>query len=80
MNRENNQYKALSVKEYNEYKKFLFLNKIYPESILLSLFSGMFKSHSYGECIYCKTTIDNLAFSYFIDLNIYLDDINYIFY
>jgi ubiquitin C-terminal hydrolase len=42
----------------------------------LKLFSGLTKSHSFGSCIYCKESIEEFSFSYFIDQNIYLDKIN----
>ena len=64
-----------SGKEKEEYEKFLNINKIYPESKIQSIFSGITKSYSQGKC-QCKTIIDNYSFSYFIDLNIYLDEID----
>ena len=71
----NNQYNP-SDKEKSEYEKFLYNNKIYPESNIQSIFSGITKSYSEGKCKYCKTKIDNYSFSYFIDFNLYLDEIN----
>ena len=62
--------------EYLEYTKFLKSNKIYPESRIQNIFSGITKSFSHGKCKYCNNTIDNYSFSYFIDLNLYLDDID----
>ena len=60
-----------------EYKKYIESNKIYPESEVQSLFSGMTKSYSKGKCPFCSTSIENCSFNYFIDQNIYLDDFDY---
>ena len=65
-----------SSNEYSEYEKFLNSNKIYPESRIQNIFSGITKSCSHGKCKYCNKTISNYSFSYFIDLNLYLDDID----
>jgi ubiquitin C-terminal hydrolase len=68
----NKQYPKRNNKEYKEYEKFI--NKIYPESNAISIFSGISKSHSKGKCPKCKAKIDNYSFSYFIDQNMYLDE------
>ena len=60
-----------------EYKKYIESNKIYPESEVQSLFSGMTKSYSRGKCPFCSTSIENCSFNYFIDQNIYLNDLDY---
>lgn len=65
-----------SSNEYSEYVKFLNSNKIYPESKIQNIFSGITKSYSQGRCKYCNRTIDNYSYSYFIDLNLYLDEID----
>ena len=70
------QYKPKNRKENNKYNNFLEANNIFPESRLLSLFSGINKSHSTGQCDYCGRDIEEFSFCYFIDLNIYLDKIN----
>lgn len=72
--KKNSQYNP-SGTEKLEYEKFLYTNKIYPESKIQSIFSGITKSCSQGICKYCKTRIDNYSFNYFIDLNLYLDEI-----
>ncbi len=68
----NDQYPKRKNKEYKEYEKFV--EKIYPESKAISLFSGITKSHSKGKCPKCREKIDNYSFSYFIDQNMYLDE------
>ena len=73
---ENNQYKPFSKSiEYIEYMKFIEENKIYPQSKLLSIFSGMSISLSTKRCEYCQNLIGNYFFNYFIDQIIYLDEI-----
>ena len=59
-----------------KYYNFIKSNNIYPESGLLSIFSGITKSNSLENCDFCKGYINNISFSYFIDQNIYLDEIN----
>ena len=66
-----------SGKEKSEYDRFIISNRIFPESKIQSIFSGITKSFSTGRCKNCKKTIDNYSFSYFIDLNLYLDEIDY---
>ena len=65
----NNQWSDLSNEEYKN-----FLNKIYPESNAISIFSCINKTHSAGKCPKCGEKIDNYSFSYFIDQNMYLDE------
>ena len=72
---ENNQYTPNKYEEANYYK-FISNNNIFPESKALSIFSGMNKSHSNGNCQKCGNKIEDISFSYFVDLNIYLDKIN----
>ena len=62
--------------EEKNYFKFISNNHIFPESKALSIFSGLSKSHSNGNCPKCGNKIEEISFSYFIDLNIYLDRIN----
>ena len=74
---ENNQYIPFSKnEEYIEYMKFIEKNKIYPESKLLSIFSGQSISFSTKRCEYCQNLISNYFFNYFIEQIIYLDEIN----
>lgn len=40
--------------ENREYEKFIKSSKAFPESKVISIFSGMTKSHSYGKCPKCK--------------------------
>ena len=68
----NEQYNP-SIKEENEYKKFI--SRIFPESKVQSLFSNMTKSFSKDNCKYCHKDIQNFSFSYYIDYNLYLDEI-----
>jgi len=70
--KDNNQYLNKNNEEYGNY-----LKTIFPESKLLSLFSGITQSHSYGICPNCKEKIDNYSFNYFIDQNIYLDEFDH---
>lgn len=72
---ENQNYNPTDNKEYTKYYSFISHNRIYPESSLLNLFSGISKSHSKNLCIYCKELINEYSFSYFIDQNLYLDEI-----
>ena len=63
---------------YNKIEKEMFYqfcnnNKIFPESMSLSLFSIILENHSYGKCCYCYENIENYFFSYNIDQIIYLD-------
>lgn len=70
---ENYQYRP-SGKEYQDYVKFIRSERIFPETKIQSIFSGMTKSFSKGICKYCRKSIENYSFNYFIDLNLYLDD------
>lgn len=70
---ENYQYRP-SGKEYQDYEKFIRSERIFPETKIQSIFSGMTKSFSKGTCKYCHRPIENYSFNYFIDLNLYLDD------
>ena len=73
----NELYNDLSSKYYDKYNKFIESNKIYPESKILSIFSGITIYNSKGKCYYCNGEIDNCSFNNFIDLNLYLDEIYY---
>ena len=68
----NDQYINEDNKEYEK-----FIGNIFPESKIMSLFSGMTKCHSYGICPRCGEKINNYSFSYFIDQNMYLDEFDY---
>jgi ubiquitin C-terminal hydrolase len=70
---ENNEYEP-RFEEKTQYTKFIKANKIFPESKAMSIFSGISKSHSFGNCPKCYHKIDDYSFSYFIDQNIYLDE------
>ena len=72
---EYSQYKPQNKIEKEQYFKFIKSNNFFPESMALKLFSGLIKSHSFGLCNYCKEQIEDFSFSYFIDQNIYLDNI-----
>ena len=65
----NEQYLNTNNKEYEK-----FISNIFPESKVMSIFSIITKSHSYGACPKCREKIDNYSFSYFIDQNMYLDE------
>ena len=71
---ENEQFPNNGSKEYKEYEKFI--ENIYPESNAITLFSGITKSHSYGFCPKCNNNFDDYSFGYFIDQNLYLDELN----
>ena len=47
-----------SGKEKTEYDWFVQSNRIFPESKIQSIFSGITKSYSSGRCKNCKKTID----------------------
>ena len=68
----NEQYPKTNNQEYKEYENFI--KNIYPESKIQSIFSGITKSYSKGNCPFCKKKIENYSFNYFIDQNMYLDD------
>lgn len=75
---ENNQYKVPSYgNEAKKYYEFIISNNIFPESGLISAFSGISKSHSKQTCNKCFKLIDEFSFSYFFDQNMYLDEIKY---
>ena len=63
--------------ENNKFFEFVKSNNFFKESKLLTIFSGMTKSHSQGRCNRCNNNIDEFSFSYFIDQNLYLDNIKY---
>jgi len=65
------------INEYKKFIEFLQFNNYFEESKLLTIFSGMTKSHSLGVCKRCNNNIDEFSFSYFIDQNLYLDNIKY---
>ena len=73
---ENNQYYPLE-KEKKDYLQFLKLHRIYPESKLQSLFSGITKNHSFGKCPNCLYCINQYFFNFFIDQIIYIDGIDF---
>lgn len=68
----NNQYSKINNNECEEYEKFI--KQIFPESKIVSLFSVITKSHSFGNCPYCKHNINDYSFNYFIDQSMYLDE------
>ncbi len=70
---ENKEYKPL-YEEKAQYNKFINSNKIFPESNVMSIFSGINKSYSFGKCPKCRYEINDYSFNYFIDQNIYLDE------
>ena len=72
----NAKYNPSYINEFKEYTKFINSNHIYPESRAQSIFSGITKSYSFGKCK-CGNKIEQYSFSFFIDLNLYLDEINY---
>ena len=67
-------YKPTDPDEINAYNFYIKENKIYPESEALFTFSGILKSHTYGICK-CNNIYNNYTFCYFIDQNMYLDNI-----
>ena len=69
------QYKPRNQIENQKYIYFINANKNFPESMALNLFTGIYKYHSYGICQYCKLKYEDYSFSYFIDQNIYLDNV-----
>ena len=69
------QYKPQNKLEEQKYFNFIKSNNFFPESMALKLFSGLSKSHSFGICKFCKESIEDFSFSYFIDQNVYLDNI-----
>ena len=72
---EYNEYKPEDQIESQKYLKFINSNNYFQECMTLKIFSGIAKSHSYGECKFCNEHIEEYCFNYFIDQNIYLDDI-----
>ena len=68
------QYNPSNSNEKIQYENFIKLSNIFPESKVMSIFSIITKSHSYGACPKCREKIDNYSFSYFIDQNMYLDE------
>lgn len=68
-------YKPEKQIEIQNFDKFIKSNNYFPESKALNLFSGISKSYSYGKCQSCYNYIEEYSFSYFIDQNIYLDNI-----
>lgn len=75
---ENNQYIVpLYGDEGKKYYDFIYKNNIFPESSLISAFSGISKSHSKQTCKKCFKLIDEYSFSYFFDQNMYLDEIKH---
>ena len=69
------QYKPRNQMENQKYIYFINVNKNFPESMALKLFTGIYKYHSYGICQYCNLNNEDYSFSYFIDQNIYLDNV-----
>ena len=68
-------YEPTSGLEKRAFNQFLENNKNFPESTSLNLFTTVSKNHSYGICNYCKKYNEDYSFCYFIDQNIYLDNI-----
>lgn len=71
---ENEQYKPKSENENYKYRSFIISNNIFPESSLLSIFSGMTKSQCKSICRHCNQSIEEFSFCYFIDQIMYLDN------
>lgn len=73
-----NSYGNYSPKDQNEikaYKNYIEENHIYPESEALFTFTGILKSHIKGKCEKCRNIFNKYTFCYFIDQNMYLDNI-----
>ena len=64
----------INEEELKNYYYFITSNKIFPETTLLSIFSGITKSYYLKNCDLCQKKLYNIEFSYFIDQNIYLDE------
>ena len=75
---DNEQYTPNSQNENYKYRRFIISNNIFPESSLLSIFSGMTKSHCKSICRYCGELIEEYSFCYFIDQIMYLDNNKFI--
>ena len=71
-----NEYKPTESNEKNAYDNFLKSNRIFPESKINSIFSGIIKMKTYGVCRKCQKRINEFSFNYFVDLVIYLNDFN----
>ena len=69
---ENKEYQPSNKEEKKQYKNFILSNKVFPESEVMSIFSGITKSHSSEKCL-CGYKFDEYSFNYFIDQIIYLD-------
>ena len=59
--------------EYLAYQNFIKGKDIFPQSKVMSIFSGISKFHSYGKCLKCCHQIDEYTFNFFIDLTLYLN-------
>jgi len=71
-------YENYNTKDQNEikaYKNYIKEKNIYPESDVLSTFTGKLKSHTKGECGKCYKKFNRYTFCYFIDLIMNLDNI-----
>ena len=67
----NLKYKPTNDKETVEYNKFI--NKIFPQSLVLYTFSGIIETYKYGECK-CGQFISEYSFEDFLDQKISLDN------
>ena len=68
-------YSPKNEQEKKDYKTYIKENKIYPESEALFMFTGILKSYSYGKCESCFKEFNKNTFCYFIDQNMYLNNI-----
>jgi ubiquitin C-terminal hydrolase len=69
-------YKPECQIEEQKYINYINSNNDFPESKAFKLFTGINKFHSTGICQHCQMKNEDFSFSYFIDQNIYLDEIN----
>ena len=60
--------------EFHKFIKFIESNNYFIESKAIKLFSGLSKFFSFGKCL-CGEMIIDYSFNYFIDQNLYLDNI-----
>ena len=69
------QYKEYCPSNYEENLKYNeFIKSKFPESEAISLFSGITKYVSFGQCQRCNEKINFYTFNYFIDQQIYLNE------
>ena len=69
-------YYPIDPNEKKAYKTYIEENNIYPESSALYTFTGILKSHTVGQCDSCKNIFNKYTFCYFIDQNMYLDNLH----